>query len=414
MPDSWRPSPPASRHYGGRARARAVAPCAASARKYRRRTISWSANNPTATIRCRRRHRESVRRSCRLPQWSIGGRDRKPCRIPDRRPVPSAHKPLRPPCGRYLKPCPRPEILSAHDLDKRRLREGAARRDPGRRVLRGRTLDESAAEHARLARGRIVEYAGLAGRNAFFAGDEFDFITVVGRAQPSRLRRPCRSHAHENLETLADRTIERAVADPVDIAQHDAVHPQRLARAHHDTAAGGVEPHHIQRRAGGDAQSPPLAHGEMNDALMPADNPAVEVDDVAGLDGIRPQPADDVGITPGRHEADILAVLLVRHAQAETPRQFARLRLGHVAERKAQKIELLARGREQEIALVAIGIGGADQRPRSIAQAARGYIMSGRQRRGAEFARGLEQIAKLDRAVALDAWHRRLTRGVAV
>ena len=126
----------------------------------------------------------------------------------------------------------------------------------------------------------------------------------------------------------------------------------------------------------------------MNDALMPADDVAVEIDDVAGLDRIRPQPADDVGIAPGRHEADVLAVLLVRDLEAEAPRQFARLRLGHVAERKAQIIELLARGREQEIALVAIGVGGADQRARSVAEPARGDIMSGRQRRGAELARG--------------------------
>ena len=40
--------------------------------------------------------------------------------------------------------------------------------------------------------------------------------------------------------------------------------------------------------------------------------------------------------------------------------------------------------------------------------------MAGRERRGAELARGLEQIAELDRAVALDAGHRRLARGVAV
>ena len=152
----------------------------------------------------------------------------------------------------------------------------------------------------------------------------------------------------------------------------------------------------------------------MNDALMPADDVAVEIDDVAGLDRARLQAADDVGVAPGRHEADVLAVLLVGDFEAEAPRQFARLRLGHVAERKAQKIELLARGREQEIALVAIGIRGAHQRARSIAEAARGDVMSGRQRAGAELARGRQQIAKLDRAVALDAGHRRLAERVAV
>ena len=100
--------------------------------------------------------------------------------------------------------------------------------------------------------------------------------------------------------------------------------------------------------------------------------------------------------------------------EIEAPRQFARLRLGHVAERKAQKVELLAGGREQEIALVAIGVGGADQRARSIGEAARGDVMTGGKRRGAEFARGRQQIAELDRAVALDAGHRRFARSVAV
>src|SRR5258705_12055582 len=109
----------------------------------------------------------------------------------------------------------------------------------------------------------------------------------------------------------------------------------------------------------------------MNDALMPADGAAVEIDDIAGLNGIGPQAADDVGIAPGGHEADVLAVLLVGDVETKTPRQFAGLRLGQVAQRKAQKVELLAGGREQKVALVAIGIGGAKQRARTGAQAAR-------------------------------------------
>ena len=40
--------------------------------------------------------------------------------------------------------------------------------------------------------------------------------------------------------------------------------------------------------------------------------------------------------------------------------------------------------------------------------------MTGGERHRAEFARGLEQVAKLDRAVALDARYRRLARSVAV
>ncbi len=92
----------------------------------------------------------------------------------------------------------------------------------------------------------------------------------------------------------------------------------------------------------------------------------------------------------------------------------ARPKLGHVAERKAQIIELFTRGREQEIALVTVGVGGADQRARSIGEAARSNIVPGGERGGAELAGGRKQIAKLDRAVALDAGHRRLARCIAV
>src|SRR4029077_8237167 len=84
-----------------------------------------------------------------------------------------------------------------------------------------------------------------------------------------------------------------------------------------------------------------------------------------------------------------------------------------VAERKADEVELLARGGKQEIALVAIGIGRAVQRARSVGEATRRHIMTGRERLRAELARGRQQIAKLDRAVALDARHRRLAGGVA-
>ena len=75
--------------------------------------------------------------------------------------------------------------------------------------------------------------------------------------------------------------VDGAVAEPVDVAQPDAARAQRLARTDHDAPGGGVEPHHIQRRAGGDAETAPLADGEMNDAVMTAEHAAVEIDDFA-------------------------------------------------------------------------------------------------------------------------------------
>src|SRR5215212_3357683 len=115
----------------------------------------------------------------------------------------------------------------------------------------------------------------------------------------------------------------------------------------------------------------------MDNTLMSADGAALKIDDVARLYGIRPQPTDDIGIASGRHETDVLAILLVRDGQSEAPRQVAGLGFGHVAQRKAQILKLIARRCEQKVALVAIGVGGANQRARSIAGTPGRDIMAG-------------------------------------
>src|SRR5262245_6253664 len=97
----------------------------------------------------------------------------------------------------------------------------------------------------------------------------------------------------------------------------------------------------------------------MDDAGMPAEQATVEVDDIAGLGRAGLEPLDHLGVTAGRHEADVLAVVLVGDREAEPARQLARLRLGPLPEREAQHLELLARGGEQEIALVALFFAGA-------------------------------------------------------
>src|SRR5262249_36317141 len=157
-------------------------------------------------------------------------------------------------------PCPAPRTtLSTQRLDQR------ARR--GRSLRRG-ALNEAAAQHARLTRRRIVEHAGLARRDALLARDELHLVMAGRAAQPGRLWRARRAHAYENLEPLADRIVKRTVADPVDIAQHDAIHSQRLARTDHDAAARSIQSHDIERAACGNAQSLALAHREMGNPLV--------------------------------------------------------------------------------------------------------------------------------------------------
>jgi flagellar hook-length control protein FliK len=244
---------------------------------------------------------------------------------------------------------------------------------------------------------------------------KIDLVIIAAAVQPSRLRRPGRAHFHKDLEAvIGKRLTKRAVADPVNIAQEYAAHAQRLARADNDLTALGVEPHHVKRRAGGNAQAAALADGEMNDAGMRAQHAAVEIDDRARFRRARLQPLDHLGVMTRRHEADVLAVMLLGDCQAEFAGKLTRLRLGAITERKAQQLELLTRGGEQEVALVALGLARAIEPAPAGRQPARGDVMAGGERLRAEFARGVEQIVKLDRHVAVDARHRRLAVDVAL
>ena len=191
------------------------------------------------------------------------------------------------------------------------------------------------------------------------------------------------------------------------------LHPaERGARAHDDGARLGLEPHDIERIVGRavaltQRQATTLAHGEMNDAVVAADHATLQIDDLAGLDRLGPELLHDSGVVAAGHEADVLAVGLLRHRQVEALGQRPRLALGQMAERKAQVVELLLRRAEQEVALIACRIGAAMQfRPRLAPEALN--IVAGRQRLGTEVACGPEQVAELHGAIAGDAGHRRL------
>ncbi len=65
---------------------------------------------------------------------------------------------------------------------------------------------------------------------------------------------------------------------------------QRLARADDDPPPGGIEVDDIERLADRDADAAALADGVVDDALMAAEHPAIDMDDVARLAGARLQP----------------------------------------------------------------------------------------------------------------------------
>ena len=91
----------------------------------------------------------------------------------------------------------------------------------------------------------------------------------------------------------------------------------------------------------------------------------------------------------------------------------AHLRLFHLAQGKAQIVELRSGGGEQEIALVARRVGGGMQ-----FGAVRAFdpadIMAGGQRLGAKFARRVHQVGELDFLIAADAGNRGFAPGIGV
>ena len=80
-------------------------------------------------------------------------------------------------------------------------------------------LDEAAAEHAGLVAVVGIEHAGLAGRDAGFAVAQFDPGRAVAMVQDGRARRPGRADLGEEFQPVGRDGIERAVAQPVDVAQ---------------------------------------------------------------------------------------------------------------------------------------------------------------------------------------------------
>ena len=188
---------------------------------------------------------------------------------------------------------------------------------------------------------------------------------------------------------------------------------QAVTRSHHDLVALGIETDHVQWLGPGNAQPFALTDGVADDALVAAETTSVDVHDVAGLQCARLQPLDHARVASRRHEADVLAIGLLGDRQAEPLRQGAYLGLPHAAERKPQMAELLGRGGEQEIALVAIDIDSARElRPRGSLAAL--DVMAGRQHVGAELPGRVEQVAELDLLVAGDTGDRRLAGSVAL
>src|SRR5690606_23626400 len=107
----------------------------------------------------------------------------------------------------------------------------------------------------------VVDDTGLTGGNPLLRAGQHDLHTFRVAAQEGRARLARRAHAHGHLQALGRQVVERRGAEPVDVAQPDALGAEHLARADDDAALLRIELEDEQRLADRQAETAPLADG---------------------------------------------------------------------------------------------------------------------------------------------------------
>src|SRR4051794_12255901 len=178
--------------------------------------------------------------------------------------------------------------------------------------------DPAAAEQARA----VIDDGGLARRYAIFRAIE---------AHPFAVPDPGNRRGEG---AYFDAHVLLVFTQPVPVGDAHSLDCQRPPRPDHDPPALGLDSNDVERLLlAADLDPPSLAHREMDDSAMTAERSAIEIDDVAGRFGLRPQPLHETGIIAVRNEADVLAVWLGRDLETEPGRDLADFVLGQVAER---------------------------------------------------------------------------------
>src|SRR5690606_32806073 len=137
-----------------------------------------------------------------------------------------------------------------------------------------------------------------------------------------------------------------------------------------------------------------LANCVVHDALVLADHMTIDMHDVAGRHGFWLQTLDNIGVSAGRDEADVLTVRPSGNRKIKLPGQGSDISLRQVAEWEPQHVQLLTGGREQEVTLIAVGVPCTSQFGACRAFPA-ANVMAGGECVGSEFLGGVEQVTEL-------------------
>lgn len=222
-----------------------------------------------------------------------------------------------------------------------------------------RRSDPAAAQDTRIGGPVSVEHAGLARSHSIFSLMQQHGHSPVLREKCGRLRLLAGANAHVEANSPFLHVLARAVAEPVHVFKHDQPGVQDAARTDDDLVPVRIQANNVQRIASRKLQTPALADGEIEDAAVPAEHAAIDMDDVASLGSVRPQALHDVGIAACGNKADILAVGLFCNRQSKLTGESTNVGLLQMTQGEPQEAELLAGRGKEKVALVALGIGGA-------------------------------------------------------
>src|SRR5271165_2664212 len=125
---------------------------------------------------------------------------------------------------------------------------------------------------------------------------------------------------------------------------------------------------HIEWRAGSHAESLALAHGEVVNATVLAEDFAVRGYEFTGGVGQSLALLGEIGVdealvVAAGDEANFLRVGLLRERESVPASEFANFRLGHVAQRKHRAAQLLLSQAEQKISLILTRISRTLEQP---------------------------------------------------
>ena len=132
---------------------------------------------------------------------------------------------------------------------------------------------------------------------------------------------------------------------------------------------------------------------------MVADAVPLQVVEATRLEGLSAV-AEEGLVVLARHEADLLAVLLVGNLEAELAGDAADLLLGQGSEREEGAGKLNSAQAEEEVGLVLLGIKALAQDGRALRRVLHDRIMAGRDISGSERGRLVPEIAELQLLVA--------------